>query len=96
MKGYIIADVEIHDPEAYADYRAAVPATLEGYGGRFIVRGGETEMLEGDRQPRRIVVLEFDSPEQARAWYESEGYREPMALRQRTSTASLILVSGVE
>jgi uncharacterized protein (DUF1330 family) len=68
MKGYIIADVEIHDPEAYEDYRAVVPATLEPYGGRFIVRGGETEMLEGDWQPRRIVVLEFDSPEQARAW----------------------------
>jgi uncharacterized protein (DUF1330 family) len=96
MKGYIIADVEIHDPEAYADYRAAVPATLEAYGGRFIARGGETEVLEGDWQPKRIVVLEFDSPEQARAWYESEEYRDPKALRQRTSTASLILVSGVE
>jgi uncharacterized protein (DUF1330 family) len=96
MKGYIIADVEIHDPGVYEAYKAAVPATLEAYGGRFIVRGGETEVLEGDWQPKRIVVLEFDSPEQARAWYESEEYRDPKALRQRTSTASLILVSGVE
>jgi uncharacterized protein (DUF1330 family) len=96
MKGYIIAEVDVHDPEQYADYRAAVPATLEPYGGRFVVRGGDAEVLEGDWQPKRIVVLEFDSPEQARAWYDSEEYREPMALRQRTSTASLILVSGVD
>jgi len=96
MKGYIIADVEIRDPGEYEAYKAAVPATLEVYGGRFIVRGGETEVLEGDWQPKRIVVLEFDSPEQARAWYESEEYGDPKALRQRASTASLILVSGVE
>jgi uncharacterized protein (DUF1330 family) len=95
MKGYIIAQIEVHDPEQYADYRAAVPATIEAYGGRFLVRGGEAEVLEGDWQPSRIVVLEFDSPEQARAWYESEEYREPMALRQRTSKGSLVLVPGV-
>jgi uncharacterized protein (DUF1330 family) len=95
MKGYVIAEIEVHDEEQYADYRAAVPATIEAYGGRFLVRGGEAAVLEGDWRPNRIVVLEFDSPEQARAWYESEEYREPMALRQRASTGSLILVSGV-
>jgi uncharacterized protein (DUF1330 family) len=96
MKGYIIAEVDVHDPETYEEYKAAVPGSLQPYGGRFIVRGGETEVLEGDWQPKRIVVLEFDSPEQARAWYESEEYREPKALRQRTSTSALILVSGVD
>jgi uncharacterized protein (DUF1330 family) len=94
MKGYIIAEVDVHDPEQYEGYKAAVPGSLEPYGGRFVVRGGETETLEGDWDPKRIVVLEFDSPGQARAWYESEEYREPKALRQRTSTASLILVEG--
>ena len=95
MKGYVIAEIDVHNPEEYEGYKAAVPGSLEPYGGRFIVRGGDAEVLEGDWQPKRIVVLEFDSPEQARAWYDSEEYREPMALRQRTSTASLILVSGV-
>ena len=94
MKGYVIGDVEVHDPEAYEEYRRQVPATLEAYGGRFLVRGGKHETLEGDWRPKRLVVLEFDSPEQARAWWESEEYREPKALRQRLSTGSLILVEG--
>jgi uncharacterized protein (DUF1330 family) len=94
MPGYVIADVDVHDPDAYAEYRKRVPATLAAYGGRFVVRGGETEVLEGDWRPHRIVVLEFPSVEQARAWWSSEEYREPKAMRQAASTGSLLLVEG--
>ena len=95
MAGYVIADVEVLDAEEYEEYRKLVPATLEPYGGRFIVRGGRAELLEGTWQPNRIVVLEFPSVERARAWYESDVYRDAKALRQRTSKGSLLLVEGV-
>ena len=95
MAGYVIADIDVQDPESYDEYRKHVPATLEAYGGRFVVRGGATETLEGSWSPKRIVVLEFPSVERARAWYESEEYREPKQLRQRASTGSLLLVEGV-
>jgi uncharacterized protein (DUF1330 family) len=96
VPGYIIADVEIHDEDAYAEYRKRVPATIAAYGGRFVVRGGPVERLEGDWQPNRIVVLEFPTVEQARAWWSSEEYREPKAMRQASSTGTLLLVEGYE
>jgi uncharacterized protein (DUF1330 family) len=95
VAGYVIADVDVHDPEAYEEYRKLVPGTLEPFGGRFIVRGGKAETLEGSWVPNRIVVLEFPSVEQARAWHESEEYQEARELRQRLSTGSLLLVEGV-
>ena len=95
MAGYVIADVEVLDAEEYEEYRKLVPATLEPYGGRFIVRGGRAEVLEGTWRPSRIVVLEFPSVERARAWYESDAYRGAKVLRQRTSKGSLLLVEGV-
>lgn len=96
MTAYIIADVDVTDPAAYEDYKRAVPPTIEAYGGRFVVRGGPAETLEGDWIPNRIVVLEFDSVERAKAWWASEEYREPRTLRQRASRGSLIVVPGVE
>ncbi|HSP74045.1 MAG TPA: DUF1330 domain-containing protein [Gaiellaceae bacterium] len=96
MPGYVIADVDVQDAEAYEDYKQLVPATLEPYGGRFVVRGGEVERLEGTWEPHRIVLLEFPSPEHARRWYESEQYAAAKALRQRASVGSLLLVRGVE
>jgi len=95
VAGYVIADVDVHDPEAYEEYRKLVPGTLELFGGRFVVRGGKAETLEGEWAPKRIVVLEFPSVERARAWYESEEYQEAKAIRQRHSTGSLLLVEGV-
>ena len=96
MPGYIIANVEIHDDTAYEEYRKHVPATIAAYGGRFVVRGGPIERLEGDWEPNRIVVLEFPSVERAREWWASEEYREPKALRQAASTGTLLLVEGYE
>ena len=94
MAGYLIVDVEVKDPEAYERYKGMVPATLEEYGGKFLVRGGETAIMEGTWQPKRFVVVEFPSVEQARAWWSSEGYREPKALRQSASVTNMIVVDG--
>ena len=95
MAGYIIVDVEVTDPEAYERYKASVPATLEAYGGRFLVRGGRAQTLEGDWEPGRVVVLEFESAERAREWWASEGYAAPKRLRQSASVTKMILVEGV-
>ena len=95
MAAYVVADVEVHDPDAYEEYKRLVPSSLEKYGGRFLVRAGKWERLEGTWEPRRLVVLEFPSLEQARLWYESEEYREAKEIRQRLATADLLLVEGV-
>jgi uncharacterized protein (DUF1330 family) len=95
MAAYIIVDVVIKDAEAYERYRARVPATLAAYGGRFLVRGGVTDTLEGTWSPQRLVVLEFDSIERARAWWSSAEYAEPKRLRQAVSIANIVLVAGV-
>jgi uncharacterized protein (DUF1330 family) len=95
MAGYIVADVQITDPEAYEQYKAAVPATLAAYGGKFLVRGGRTEILEGDWEPNRIVVLEFESAEKAKAWWSSQEYAAPKQLRQSASLTKMILVEGI-
>ena len=94
MAGYIIADVQITDPEAYERYKAAVPATLAAYGGKFVVRGGQAETLEGDWEPRRLVVLEFESVEKAKAWWSSQEYAAPKQLRQSASLTKMIVVEG--
>ena len=95
MAAYVIADVKIEDPVQYEDYRKMVPATIAAYGGRFIARGGRTEVLEGEWRPNRVVIIEFESVERAKEWWASEEYRAARDLRQRTSTGSLIVVEGV-
>jgi uncharacterized protein (DUF1330 family) len=95
MPAYIIADVEITDPARYAEYVKVVPETIARYGGRFVVRGGRTETLEGAWSPKRIVVLEFPTFERAREWWGSEDYRAPRALRQSASISRLIVVQGI-
>jgi uncharacterized protein (DUF1330 family) len=94
MAGYIIVDVQINDPEAYERYKAAVPATLVAYGGKFLVRGGRAETLEGNWEPNRIVVVEFESVEKAKAWWSSQEYAAPKQLRQSASATKMIVVEG--
>jgi uncharacterized protein (DUF1330 family) len=96
MPAYIIVDVEIHNPEAYEAYKKLTPASLEGYEGKFIVRGGKTESLEGDWNPQRIVVLQFPSVEKARAWWASEGYAPAKAIRESAAFTKMLLVEGFE
>ncbi len=95
MAAYLIVDVEVTDPVGYEEYRRGVPATLESYGGRFVVRGGPFEVLEGDWQPKRVVVLEFQSVERAKAWYNSAEYQQILPLRERHARSSMVLVEGV-
>jgi uncharacterized protein (DUF1330 family) len=95
MPGYVIAELEITDPAGFEEYRKQVPATIQKYGGRYVVRGGTCQTLEGDWQPKRLVVLEFSSVEQARRWYDSEEYRGPKALRIKTTRSRVVLAEGV-
>lgn len=95
MKGYIIVDVKITNPAMYENYRKQTPPSLEAFEGKFIVRGGVTETLEGDWQPGRIVVVEFPSMEKAKAWWSSDGYAPAKAIRQAASITRMIMVEGV-
>jgi uncharacterized protein (DUF1330 family) len=95
MPAYVIASVsEAHDDEALAEYRRRNTAAVEAHGGRFLVRGGEIEVLEGDWSPLRVVVIEFADVETARAWYASPGYQEAIPIRQGASTTDLLIVAG--
>jgi uncharacterized protein (DUF1330 family) len=94
MSAYVIANVDVRDPARYAEYIKLTPATVAAFGGRFIARGGRSETLEGDVLAKRLVILEFDTYENAKAWYASEGYRIAMAIRQSASTGSFMLVEG--
>ena len=95
MPAYFIVDNEVTDPAGFEEYRQQVPITVAHYGGRFLVRGGQIQTLEGDWKPTRIVVTEFPSLEQARRWYDSEEYRALKALRSRSARGSVVLVEGV-
>jgi uncharacterized protein (DUF1330 family) len=95
MPAYILAEVEVLDKERYETYKQMVPASLAVYGGKFIVRGGRTETLEGTWSPKRLVVLEFPSVEQAKAWWGSSEYAEAKALRQAIARTEMIVVEGV-
>jgi uncharacterized protein (DUF1330 family) len=95
MPAYIHADIEVTDPALYETYRQRVPAVIAAFGGRFLVRGGATELLEGERALRRQVILEFPDMARLKAFYHSPEYQELVALRQRAATGSLIALEGV-
>ena len=95
MPAYVIADVEVTNPELFEEYRKLVPATVEAFGGRYIVRGGDSEVAEGDWTPSRTVVIEFESFEQAKAWHSSEMYAGPKQMRIDSTNSSVIIVDGL-
>jgi uncharacterized protein (DUF1330 family) len=96
MAAYIFVNVDVHDPEGYREYTSQVLATLEPFHGRFVIRGGANELLEGEWSPGRIVLLEFPSMEQARAWYTSPAYQAILPIRHRFSQAQVFaLIEGV-
>jgi len=95
MAAYLILDIRVKDPEEYAAYRERAPATLEQYGGRYLVRGGPHETVEGDWNPERVVVVEFPSVERAKEWYASPEYQEIVGLRLRAAPGNTLLVEGV-
>jgi uncharacterized protein (DUF1330 family) len=95
MPAYVIAMVDVKDPVRYERYRELVLPTITAYGGRFVARGGRTEVLEGPWQPRRVVIVEFPTLERAKAWWSSPEYGEAKAIRQATSEGTLIVTEGI-
>jgi uncharacterized protein (DUF1330 family) len=94
MRTYVIAEIQITDPVAYDDYRPLAAASIARFGGRFIVRGGKADLLEGEPPPERIVVIEFPDPDTARRWYNSEEYQAALKIRQAASRGRVLLVEG--
>jgi len=96
MPAYVIAETEVTDPERYEQYKAASPTAIAAGGGRFLVRGGELVVLEGDWQPSRLVVLEFADLAAAKRWYESQSYQETKKLREGAAKLRMVAVQGVD
>jgi uncharacterized protein (DUF1330 family) len=96
MPAYLIVETDIHDPEQYERYKAASPAAVAAGGGRFVVRGGELAVLEGDWHPERLVVLEFESLEAAKRFYESAEYQEVKKLRDGAANLRMVAVEGIK
>lgn len=96
MAAYVIVETDVSDPEQYERYKAASPAAIATAGGRFLVRGGELVVLEGDWQPPRLVLLEFADLAAARRWYESAAYQEAKKLREGAASCRAIAVQGVD
>lgn len=95
MTAYVIVDINVIDPVRYEDYKDLAAPTVELYGGKYIARGGATEILEGSWSPNRLVILEFDSVEQAKNWLNSPEYHEPRRLRHETAVSNMVVIEGV-
>ena len=95
MAAYVIGDIEVTDPTAFQEYRNRVGATVEQYGGKFVVRGGRVNPKEGEWKPRLLVMLEFPSLEQAERWYGSSEYKPLIAMREKAATTQLIIADGI-
>jgi uncharacterized protein (DUF1330 family) len=95
MPAYIIVEIEITNPVGYEEYKKLAGPTVEQYGGKYIVRGGACEILEGDWKPKRIVILQFENVDRAKAWLNCPEYAEPRKMRHRTAKTRMILVEGL-
>ena len=95
MPAYVLAEIEVTNPEGYKEYTTHVPATIAKYGGRFVVRGGKATALEGEWPERRRVLIEFPSADAARKWFDSPEYEKPKAMRQANSKGRLLLLDGI-
>ncbi len=95
MPAYVVTEIEVIDTERYEAYKQMVAPSIAAYGGKFLVRGGATETLEGTWSPGRFVIVEFSSKAQAKAWWESPHYAEAKALRQATARTEMIVVEGL-
>ena len=95
MAAYVIADIEVLDNAGYEEYRRQVPASIAAYGGRYLARGGATEVLEGSWSPKRCVILEFPDMDRFRAWWSSPEYAPLRAIREGTTRSHLIVTQGL-
>jgi uncharacterized protein (DUF1330 family) len=96
MTAYIYGNIEVHDPVLYEQYRAQVPAMIAAHGGRYLVRGGAVEVLEGDGKAARQVILEFPDMASLKAFYDSPEYRSARAIRQKAATGTLVAIEGTQ
>ena len=96
MAAYVISEVDILDQEASATYRQLAAASIEAHGGRYLVRGGTAELIEGAPPPRTLIIVEFPTMEIAKAWYTSPAYAEALKLREKALDRRLVFVQGVE
>ena len=95
MPAYVIARINVTDPEKYEGYKALSPAAIAAYGGKFLARGGEVSMLEGEPEDRRVVIVEFPSVEQAKIFYDSPEYLEARAARAGAAEGQFMVVEGL-
>lgn len=95
MAAYVIVDVTINEPGEYEEYKKLTPAAIAAYDGKFIVRGGKCETVEGTWKPERIVVLEFPNTKRAKEWWNSTEYSAAKLIRQRVAHTEMIIVEGV-
>ena len=95
MAAYVIANVRVTNPERYPEYTSRVSQTIERYGGRYLARGGKVEVLEGDWDPQRLVIVEFESMERLREWYDSPEYAPLKQLRHEAAVTQFVVVEGL-
>lgn len=95
MTAYLISDVTVRDPAAFEEYRSRAARSIERHGGRYLVRGGAVEVLEGERRPKTIIIVAFPDADAIRRWYASPDYAEALAFRETGLDRSLIMVEGV-
>lgn len=94
MAAYVIVDITVTDPAGYEEYKKMAAPAVAAHGGRYIVRGGAVEALEGDWSPKRLVVLEFEGVAQAKKWWASEEYSAAKQLRHKYAVSNMIVVQG--
>jgi uncharacterized protein (DUF1330 family) len=95
MPAYVIIDIHVHDTEKFEEYKKKAPPSIAAYDGKYLVRGGAVETLDGTWVPQRIVILEFPTMDRAREWYNCEQYAEAIKLRHASATSQFILVDGL-
>ena len=95
MAVYMIADIEVTDPEAMEEYRRLVPPLVAKFGGKYLVRGGAFEVIEGSWTPARLTMLEFESMERAKAFFDSEEYAPVKQIRLKATNSNVVFVEGV-
>ena len=94
MPAYVIVDIQVHDPGRYELYKPQAAAAVAAFGGRYLARGGQVDVLEGDWQPGRLVILEFPDVARAKSWLNSDEYREARALRHATAKSNMVVIPG--
>ena len=95
MAAYFIVNLEVTNRKGFEKYRRTVPPIVSKYGGKYVARGGDFQVLEGNWRPKRVIILEFPSMEHAREFYDSEDYKPFLALRASSTNSEVVLVDGI-